>query len=290
MLGAPYTTKMFEYTTSVGEEINDSEGYLVRLSRARKNYLSNWAYTPYFYTKITNWYKTQLLTDTLYNNNLLPVTKQEIKTASLLWDGKLLNSKISTYVTPAPSGDVTPGRSDHQALNNIASNTNNTNAFIDIMTKREYLYREYLRERNPGVTLPQHFLTTPNNKLLLDIQAGYPLVDPTTFGSEISRELFYNNSTFLKSTIIRNALLNVDVDLSILGISNRRLSNFLFYYILSSPENESLRSNTTLYKNQYRPMRKGVTNMIRLHTTGAIALPIEVRMHILASSKDVIHS
>jgi len=37
-------------------------------------------------------------------------------------------------------------------------------------------------------------------------------------------------------------------------------------------------------------MKKGVTNMIRLHATGAIAMPIEIRLHILASSKDVIHS
>jgi heme/copper-type cytochrome/quinol oxidase subunit 2 len=37
-------------------------------------------------------------------------------------------------------------------------------------------------------------------------------------------------------------------------------------------------------------MRKGVSNMIRLHATGAIAMPIEIRIQILASSKDVIHS
>jgi hypothetical protein len=37
-------------------------------------------------------------------------------------------------------------------------------------------------------------------------------------------------------------------------------------------------------------MRKGVMNMIRLHATGAVAMPTEIRMHILASSRDVIHS
>ena len=43
-------------------------------------------------------------------------------------------------------------------------------------------------------------------------------------------------------------------------------------------------------KNQYRPMRKGVNNLLRLHATNAIALPTEIRLQILASSKDVIHS
>jgi heme/copper-type cytochrome/quinol oxidase subunit 2 len=43
-------------------------------------------------------------------------------------------------------------------------------------------------------------------------------------------------------------------------------------------------------KNQYRPLRKGISNMIRIHATGAIAMPTEVRIQMLASSKDVIHS
>ena len=45
-----------------------------------------------------------------------------------------------------------------------------------------------------------------------------------------------------------------------------------------------------LYKNQHRPLRKGINSMLRLHATGAVAMPIEVRLQILASSKDVIHS
>jgi hypothetical protein len=41
LAGLPYSSKNFEYTTNVGDEINDSENYLIRLSRARKNYLTN---------------------------------------------------------------------------------------------------------------------------------------------------------------------------------------------------------------------------------------------------------
>jgi heme/copper-type cytochrome/quinol oxidase subunit 2 len=52
----------------------------------------------------------------------------------------------------------------------------------------------------------------------------------------------------------------------------------------------SIGKNQDLYKSQYRPMRKGVTNMIRLQATNAVAMPTEIRLHILASSKDVIHS
>jgi hypothetical protein len=54
LLGVPYTNKSFEYNTPVGDELNDSENYLIRLARARKNYMSNWAYAPYFYSRAAN--------------------------------------------------------------------------------------------------------------------------------------------------------------------------------------------------------------------------------------------
>lgn len=69
------------------------------------------------------------------------------------------------------------------------------------------------------------------------------------------------------------------------------LSNYLFFHLFdANTNNNTLARNTDLYKSQFRPMKKGVTNMIRLHATGAIAMPIEIRLHIIASSKDVIHS
>jgi hypothetical protein len=67
-------------------------------------------------------------------------------------------------------------------------------------------------------------------------------------------------------------------------------NNYFFLYCFGDKTPQTIGNNSELYKNQYRPMKKGVTNMIRLHATGAIAMPIEIRLHILASSKDVIHS
>jgi len=55
-------------------------------------------------------------------------------------------------------------------------------------------------------------------------------------------------------------------------------------------DEKSTSNSTSLYRNQYRPLRKGVSSMLRLHSTGAVAMPIEIRLQILASSKDVIHS
>jgi hypothetical protein len=72
---------------------------------------------------------------------------------------------------------------------------------------------------------------------------------------------------------------------------NFNLINNYFLYILGPSTNyQNLGKNIDLYKSQYRPMKKGIINMIRLQATSAIAMPTEIRLHILASSKDVIHS
>jgi heme/copper-type cytochrome/quinol oxidase subunit 2 len=108
------------------------------------------------------------------------------------------------------------------------------------------------------------------------------------------REFFYRllNSNF--STIldinhvssqdeIRNALLNLFSQTSELSNAihiNKYANDFISNAVLTDYN----------YKNQYRPMRKGINNLLRLHATGAIAIPTEVRLQILASSKDVIHS
>jgi hypothetical protein len=64
----------------------------------------------------------------------------------------------------------------------------------------------------------------------------------------------------------------------------------LFFYFLDNNYSNKLGNNQDLFKSQYRPLKKGISNMLRLHGTGAVALPIEIRLQILASSRDVIHS
>ena len=41
---------------------------------------------------------------------------------------------------------------------------------------------------------------------------------------------------------------------------------------------------------QYEPFRKGVSNMIRIQADKAVAMPVDVRLQILATSRDIIHS
>lgn len=291
LLGVPYTNKSFEYTTPVGDEINDSENYLIRLARARKNYMSNWAYSPYFYSRVSNWYKTSTTSSSLFGESTLQTTKVALKHSSTYWTSTGYVDYVATEPTPSYSGVNTSGRSSWRPAGSIQSYYYNSSIMVDILTKREYLYRQYFLNKSNVVSLPKYLTASPSNPLLEEVKNTFPLIDPVSFSSELSRELFYQNTNFLKFMVLKDSLVSVNSLLANSSLNLSSLSNYLFFYLFGTENGSSrLGKNMDLYKSQFRPMKKGVTNMIRLHATGAIAMPIEIRLHILASSKDVIHS
>jgi hypothetical protein len=75
-----------------------------------------------------------------------------------------------------------------------------------------------------------------------------------------------------------------------LPINVKFVNDYFFYYFFGSQSQSKVGHNSELYKNQFRPLKKGITTMLRLHGTGAVAMPIEMRLRILASSRDIIHS
>jgi hypothetical protein len=85
-------------------------------------------------------------------------------------------------------------------------------------------------------------------------------------------------------------MANLNYSTGGLPLNFNLMNNYLLSYFTSFSQPNNLSNDYELLRNQYRPMRKGVSNMVKLHATGAVAMPIETRLHILASSKDVIHS
>jgi heme/copper-type cytochrome/quinol oxidase subunit 2 len=90
--------------------------------------------------------------------------------------------------------------------------------------------------------------------------------------------------------ILKGWLLQVDQTLRSTPINTNLVNDYLFYYFFAPQNPNKIGRNQDLYKSQFRPLKKGITTMLRLHATGAVALPIEIRLQILASSRDVIHS
>jgi hypothetical protein len=108
-------------------------------------------------------------------------------------------------------------------------------------------------------------------------------MDPIMQSNEFSKEIYFNSLSQFNYYVF-----NIISGFKVLGFS-KNLSLPFFYFLNQSGLNFT-KNNDEFYKNQYRPLRKGVNSMLRLHATGAIAMPTEMRLQILASSKDVIHS
>jgi hypothetical protein len=150
----------------------------------------------------------------------------------------------------------------------------------DFLTKREILYKQYLELNNNLIYIPYDISNTFKNPLFEEIKTTFNLNDPLLLRSEYSRELYINSLQFFNLF-----LLFTNFPFCIFPLEDP-----ILYYFFGSEFLESNFNKFELQKNPYRPLKKGLTNMLRLHATGAVALPIEVRLQVLASSRDVIHS
>jgi len=160
----------------------------------------------------------------------------------------------------------------------------------DILSKREYLYRHFFTSKGFKTILPDYFIASPKHPLLLELKTLVPVTDAINISTESSRELFYYHSSIFNTSILHSLFSNINYNSSGLPLNTDLLNTYLLTYLTGNSNVSNVTSDNELLKNQYRPMKKGVSNMVKLHATGAVAMPIETRLHILASSKDVIHS
>lgn len=148
------------------------------------------------------------------------------------------------------------------------------------------MYRQFFEQNNRLTLLPTELRAVSTNALLEEVEKSYNFNDPISVQNEIGREVYYHSSPFFKFLVLsqlRDTLLNVPLNVS-------AFYEMLNFYGLGNLETRTNPGAWELAKNPHRPLRKGISSMLRLHATGAIAMPIEVRLQILASSRDVIHS
>ncbi len=290
-IGVPYSKKHFDFNSETGDTIKDSETYFTRIAISRKNYLPLWQYTPYLYSRTNIWSseskQTLLNIDTSSNITNISILLEEM---NWYWTSLAFTKNTSEHFTPSISGNNIYGRSVWRPYTSIASYYYNVSLLADMLTKREYLYRQYLEVNNKLINLPKIISATPNHPLMQELKASFLLVDPITYNTQYSRELYYNSLSFFKFLLFKNFIHNISTGIEQLPLNLNLINEYLFFYFLNTNGNSRLGTNSDLYKSQYRPLKKGLTNMVRLHATGAVAMPIEIRLQVLASSRDVIHS
>jgi len=148
------------------------------------------------------------------------------------------------------------------------------------------MLRQYLELNGNILSLPYDLTSSPRNPLFKEVETSFNFNDPISFQSEVGREVLFTSLNFFRFSLLKEWLLLSKDSFIYLNL----LNNYLFFYLFGYKTLQTPTDNLELLKNPSRPLRKGVSSMLRLHATGAIAMPIEVRLQILASSRDVIHS
>ncbi len=115
-------------------------------------------------------------------------------------------------------------------------------------------------------------------------------MDPIVYNNEYSRDIIHQSLSLFNLYLVKPLLLQFCETINLSSLWTYGFSYFFNNTGLADINALHENSSLELQKNQYRPLRKGISNMIRIHATGAIAMPIEVRIQLLISSKDVIHS
>jgi len=289
-LGVPYLRKPFDFNSSVGDKFQDTELYFTRLARSRRNYLSNWSYSPYSFNRSYTWFGDSKL-NSLFSTDSESLSKLKATLIEMRWYwlNPVFNSDSDTNFTFSSSGNDVYHKSTWRPRVSIQSYYYNLGKLVDILSRREYLYRSYFNQTYGIYHLPSFLRATPTNPLFVELKSSFRFFDPASFGSEISRDLIYTSNNFLKSLSLQYTFNALATLTDTLPINTTLLTKYLCFYFLDA-KTETYGNNAELYKSQFRPLRKGISSMLRLHATGAVAMPIEIRLQVLASSRDVIHS
>ena len=285
-LGVPYINKPFDFNVDNSETITEVEKYFTRLTRTRKNYIPNWTYSPYMYARSTTWSNTDLVRNLNISEDTYTPLRVLLKGSKVYNESLTFFNSVSNRFYSSNSQTTAYNKGVWRPFTSTQSYYYTLATLVDFLSKRESLYRHYLQLNSNVIHLPNGLTANPNNPLILDLKSSFLFNDLTSFSAEYSREFYYNSLQFFKYLLIKDwlsYLKHVPLNLTVL--------NDFFLYNLFGLKNSYKNGNAVeLYKNPYKPLRKGISSMLRLHATGAIGMPIEVRLQILASSRDVIHS
>jgi len=301
LLGMPYHHRknLYSLETEPGKYWARMDNYMLKIAKGRRNYMSSWSTVPYHYTRIRYWYKFYYNNLRMFDNSyrwkpfiyrvktFARWHEPELTLKRTKFITRLLSAKNHNY-TPSYSLMNTPHASYYKDFNKrqFAITT-----LVDILSKREYLYRQYYNNCQTLKYLPSSVQVTPKNPILTRVKSVYNFNNPTVYSTEVTREHYYSKQSYIKFLLLKD-IVNWNYEIfSKVPVNVSKIMNYLYFTVNNEYDwSNKVYTSTSALKNQFRPMRKGITNMLKLHTTGAVAMPIEIRLHFVASSRDIIHS
>jgi hypothetical protein len=95
--------------------------------------------------------------------------------------------------TPSYMDISSPNRSAWKPTNGVQGYAYSTTTLTNLLSKREYLYREYFLNVGYSITLPNNFIASPTNTLLKEVKNSFNFIDPTGYLSTAQRNFYYES-------------------------------------------------------------------------------------------------
>ena len=290
LVGVPYLRKPYDFNTNTGDHLSDMQGYFTRITRARKNYLPNWLYSPLLFNRSSQFTHGTSLISSLKNTS---GSSSEFMTllylVRSLRDSVLYDFNYTNFSHSSISGNSLYNKSTWRSHSNISTYYHDLPHLVEILSKRENLIRDYRLNTEGTAYLPIEFTANPQNPLLNSVKSSFAVTNPLTFNLEYDRGYIYSSAWYFKFLELKSLIKFLDKTSQVVPFNTSLVNEYVLLYFLNLNK-EGVSKFNELYRNQFRPLRKGVNSMLRLHATGAVAMPVEIRLQILASSRDVIHS
>jgi hypothetical protein len=120
------------------------------------------------------------------NNKDLLKLKLNLYQTNWYWLSPSFSKTASAYFTPSFSHSY---KSSHRPYTSVQGYQYSLKTLTDILSKREYLYRQTLERRSKIIELPAILRSTPKHHLINEIKSTFLLIDPITYHSAYSRVL-----------------------------------------------------------------------------------------------------
>ena len=196
--GMPYFNKSFDFNSQINEALTETENYVIRLTKARRNYLPNWTYTPYFYAKNNLFFKNNIFWSALSVSTCNVTTSLNIlNSTTWYWTDSFNTQSNNNFFAPSNSNINSYAKASWKPASSVQSYYYNVSALIDTLTKRELLYRDFLASTNKIIKLPAILTNNPANPLITEIKSVFLLIDPLNYNNEYSRDVFLQFVNFL---------------------------------------------------------------------------------------------
>ena len=183
----------YDFSSIDVTKYNIKDNYLSRLSHSRKNYQPVWNYTPFILNTFKNWTKDynvfmNLLVLNNTNSSDFKITTENIEfwIIFMQWFDDLyinLHNYTLSLTTLTNSGILTPSRNFWRPVNTLSSYTYFISSLADILTKREYLFKQLTNYYNLNINNFKTYNVSPYNTIFLNWKSN--LLEYTNIESNI---------------------------------------------------------------------------------------------------------